>query len=133
MVITDKDGGLAVELRSPHGDVPVFLSPSGDRTVWNEVINISQTGDNTIHTPAAGKKFYVTDIVFTVRSAAGIFLKSGFGNNISGQLMFAANGICTADHVGQLVSRNVGDAFVINTSGDGVTPILGGYALGYDE
>lgn len=133
VVISDKDGGLSTELRSPKGDIPVFLSPSGDRTIWNAVINISATGDNTIYTPAAGKKFYIQDLQLTVRAACGLILKSGSTGNLTGQMMFAANGIFNADHTAPLFSLAVSDAFVINTSGDGLKPIVGGYVTGYDE
>lgn len=137
VVIIDKDGGRATELRE-NGDIPVFISPSGDqnqRTPWNEAVEINAaSGDVTIHTPASGKKFYVETLVIALRNAAGITLKSGT-TKISGQMSLAANGgIAINNGDTMLRGRAVGNSFVISTSGDGgIVPVVGGYAAGYDE
>ena len=89
VVISDKDGGRAVELRE-NGDLPVFINPSGDagaRSYWNENINISGTGDFTVHTPASGKKFYVTAMAFSLGVSGEVQMKSGT-TAISGPMNF---------------------------------------------
>lgn len=134
VVIADKDGGLAAELRAPHGELPVYLSPSGDRTNWNESINISASGDTTIHTPATGKRFYVQNLILKNRPACGIQLKSGT-TILTGNMSFAANDQLVVSHVGEppLASKATGDTFIVTTSGDGVTPLVSGWATGYEE
>ena len=132
MQITDKDGGLAVELRSPKGDFPVYQSSSGDRTYWNEVIDFTASGDNTIHTPASGKKFYVESLVFSIGASGEVQLKSGT-TKISGPMNLAAYGGIAIDHADTMLrGRAVDNAFILTVS-NAATLDVGGYALGYDE
>lgn len=129
VVIQDKDGGLALELRAPKGDLPVYISPSGDRTNWNEVINVTNTGDSTIHTPASGKRFYVSTIVFVCGASGSLLVKSGT-TNISGPMNFGVNGGMVGKQLDGLYGRAINDALILTP----VSPMaIGGYAVGYDE
>lgn len=131
VTIVDKDGGLAVELRSPKGDLPVYISPSGDRQYWSEVINIT-TGVNVIHAPASGKKFYVESIVMSCGASGEVQFYSGT-TPISGPMNFQAYGGMAVDHAdGNLRGRNVGESFNLTVTNP-TTVDVGGYANGYDE
>lgn len=138
VAIADKDGGLAAELRAPKGDIPVFMSPSGDRTYWQESISITGTGDNTIHTVASGKRFHITSLYLTVQHAgAMIRLKSGATSNLSGDIRLAAQAQFSVagltNDVPVLDAVTADHNFVINTSGDYIAPYVAGFVRGYDE
>lgn len=136
--ITDKDGGIATELRS-DGAIPVYMPGTGDgnsRQYWSEQINISASGDNTIHTVPSGKRFFIHTILFTVPQAgSAVRLKSGAGQNISGVIrppaltpVFASN-----ERDAVLMGKYIDDNFIISTSGDRFVPYVGGFVTGYDE
>lgn len=138
-VISDKDGGRITELRGEIGALPVYYPGTGDgssRQYWFEQINISTSGDNTVHTTQSGKRFFINSIVFTVPQAgAAIRLKSGASDVISGFIRPPALTPVTASSQQEPFLRGaaIDQNFVINTSGDGMTPYVGGWVAGYDE
>ena len=139
VTIADKDGGIAAELRPQIGALPVYLPGSGDgrgRQYWDEEIHITSTGDQTVHTVPAGKRFFIDSIVLEVQQAGtALRLKSGASNNISGVIRMAANSPLSATHgyEAQLKGRNNDENFVVNVSGDYFTPYVSGWVTGYDE
>ena len=137
--ITDKDGGIVTELRAQIGSLPVYFPGTGDGTAreyWREQINITASGDQTVHTVASGKRFHIDTIALTVQQAgAAIRLKSGASDNISGVLRLPANtpfGVSHGHEAGLQGKRN-DQNFIINASGDYFSPYVGGWATGYDE
>lgn len=139
VTISDKDGGIQTELRAQIGAVPVYFPGTGDgrgREYWNDQIDITGSGDQTVHTVASGKRFFVDTLVLTIQSAgAAIRFKSGASDNISGVLRFPANIPLSIIHgyESQLRGKRNDQNFVINNSGDNFTSYIGGYATGYDE
>ena len=102
VVIADKDGGIITELRAQIGALPVYLPGTGDgigRAYWDEQINITASGDNTIHTVPSGKRFFIDTLVLSVEQAgSAVRLKSGASDNISGVLRLPANTPFSAQH-----------------------------------
>lgn len=139
VVIGDKDGAILTELRAQIGSIPVYYPGTGDgrgRAYWDEQINITASGDNTIHTVPSGKRFFIDTLVLTVEQAgSAVRLKSGADDNISGVLRLQANTPFSVQHGYEAVlkGRRNDQNFVVNTSGDNFTPYVGGWATGYDE
>lgn len=137
VVIQDADGGMQVELRAGPvgGQLPVFSAPSGDtRADWNEKIDSSSSGDLVIHAVAADKTFHVEEVVLTLKNAGSVIFKSE-ATKISGSMYLGAGTVLSARQLGvSLAGRVRGDDFVIFVSGDAVVfPVIGGYAVGYDD
>jgi hypothetical protein len=137
--ITDKDGGIAVELRPQIGAIPVYMPGTGDgrdRQYWSEQINLTSSGDNTIHIVPSGKRFFIDTMFLTVPQAGvALRLKSGASDNISGFIRLTAGeplDISHGENANLKGARN-DQNFVINTSGDRFVPYVGGWATGYDE
>lgn len=137
--IADKDGGIITELRPQLGAIPVYLPGSGDgrgRAFWSESIDLTGTGDTTVHTVPSGKRFFLDTLVLTAQQAgAAIRLKSGASDNLSGVLRLPANDPLHVSHGAEATLKGARNDhnFIINTSGDYVTPYVGGWATGYDE
>lgn len=137
--ISDKDGGIITELRAQMGTLPVYFPGTGDgtgRAYWSEQINITGTGDQTVHTVPSGKRFRIDTLVLeTQQAGAAIRLKSGAGQNISGVMRLLANTPFTVSHGenANLKGAYADNNFVINSSGDYMEPYLSGWVTGYDE
>jgi len=74
--------------------------------------------------------------MLTVQNAgAAIRLKSGSANPISGVLRLPSNTPFSFQFGkdAELKGAYISDNFVINTSGDNLTPYVGGWVTGYDE
>ena len=82
-------------------------------------VNISSSGDNTIHTTTAGKRFLVYHIWLQAEAAVDVTIKSGAGTSLSGALTFAANSEKAWSFSGVPAFRGnaVGDTFIINLGG----------------
>lgn len=139
VTIADKDGGIMTELRPQIGVIPVYFPGSGDgrgRQYWREQINITATGDQTVHTVGSGKRFHIDTIVLEVQQAgAALRLKSGADNNITGVLRLLANTPLHAVHgyESQLHGKENDQNLLINVSGDYFSPYVSGWVTGYDE
>jgi len=137
VVIADKDGGILTELRGGRGDLPVYLAASGDgRNYWTEKIDITATGDNTIHTPATGKRFYVTNLTFSTGVSGEVLFKSGT-TDISGPMNLAAYGgisvaVTNPTDPPLLQGSAINNAFVLMVR-NAATMDVGGFCSGYDE
>ena len=139
MTIGDKDGGVLTELRPPLGAIPTFDVGSGDgtsRRYWQEQIHFTGSGDQTIHSVDAGKRFHIQTIVLEVHQAGvSIRLKSGASQNISGIMRLAAVTplVVPLTKDNPLQGKSNDDNFVISASGDYLTPHVSGFVTGYDE
>lgn len=139
VVIGDKDGAVVTELRAPLGAIPTYDVGTGDgtsRQYWQEQIQITSTGDQTIHTVESGKRFSVQTIVLEVQQAGtAMRLKSGANQTLSGVIRLGANTPLSVMHANEspLKGKYINDNFVINTSGDYVIPYVTGWVTGYDE
>jgi hypothetical protein len=112
----------------------VAQTPSGDRTYWNEVIDLTVAGDNTVHTPATGKAFYIDNLFFSTGHSGEVLFKSGT-TNITGPMNFSVNGRIAIDHSSfderaKLKGRAINNTFVINLAS---VMDVGGYVTGYDQ
>lgn len=135
-IVDGADRSLKASVRNytPAKAVATAHTPSGDRTYWNEVIDITVAGDNTIHTPATGKAFYIDSIVMVNAQSGELYFKSGT-TPITGPMNFAGNGRMIIDHSSfderaKLRGRAINDILVINTA---AAIDVGGYVTGYDQ
>ena len=115
----------------------VVHTPSGDRTYWNESIDLNDgtpASGVTVHTPASGKKFYIDTLVLATGTSGEVQFYSDT-TKISGSMPLAVNGGIAIDHGSfdersKFRGRAVNNPFNIKLSR---TMQVGGYVTGYDQ
>ena len=97
---------------------PEFIS-SLSAMAKSVAVNIAGSGDNTVHTTTAGKRFVVYHVWLQAEAAVDITFKSGASTSLSGPLAFAINSERGWISSGVPIFRGnaVGDNFVINLGG----------------
>ena len=94
-------------------DITSTLAARG-RTV---AVNISSSGDNTVHTVTSGTRFVVYQLWLQAEATVEVTIKSGASTSISGQIEFATDaekGWGEGSVKPVFIGRAIGDNFIIN-------------------